>query len=300
MKITYDLGVGDHYYKLPIIAGLNAIKDKHGFTIDKVENNNEILPWALRLYIDDKLIAMVDYSDFPSLFRSYIYKDIDSIEAKCIFKYQYEDGYDYGVNHVISAGYVTPIFNDRDYAYLDVNRDIDISSQMRTHQHHPDRKIQSWSLARKTLCEIASQLKNEGYSTAINKISTDLYYNDLYRTKIGFNWRGVGFLNFRMMEYLATGVVMLTDPYHSNHPLKEGIYLEDNYTMISCQNPTDFYKESKLLLKDKSKMDFIRKNALELWNEELRNDKLAEFYYSKLLEYKDGENLKLIKDPNEL
>ena len=154
-------------------------------------------------------------------------------------------------------------------------------ARMRTHQEHPDRKIQNWSISRKNIVDIAEQLSTEGFITKVNKIQIGSYKDELWKSKIAYNWRGIGILNFKIIEYIQTGVVMLSDDL-SKFPIREDVYLKHEETAIFCETPKDFYNETKLLLKDPLKLKKISDNCLNLWNDKLCPVQHGEWYYQKL------------------
>lgn len=273
MKIEINIAQKvDSYYLYPIYNYLKLLELTHNFTVELTTKGK-----YGQIFIDGKYKAYLDYADRATLMSPTEPDDIT------IFKYQYHPDHKYKKN-VISAGYIGQIgtdITDIDFYKNQHSRDIDVMARMRTHQEHSDRKSQDWSIARKTVVDIAQKLGNEGLITKINKIQINRYKDELWKSKIAYNWRGIGCLNFKIIEYLQTGVVMLSDDL-SRFPIREDVYLEHEKTAFFCETPKMFYNETKMLLKDPAKIKKISNNCIELWQEKLSPIKHGEWYYEKL------------------
>ena len=272
MKIEINIQKGEAYYISPIYDYLKLIENKFNFTVSKTDKGIHG-----QVFINGKYKAYIDYADYPTLMTE-IDKRLIGHDV-FIFKYQYHPDYKYKEN-VVSAGYIG-YGSSVEHLRKGSERNIDVIARMRTHQDHASRRDREWSISRNTAVNIAKKLADEGFNTRINKINVNDYITELWQSKIGYNWRGLGALNFKIIEYLQTGVVMLSDDL-TRFPIREDVYLEHNKTAIFCEKPEMFYNETKLLLKDSEKIKTISKNCLELWYEKLCPEKHGEWYYNKL------------------
>jgi len=75
---------------------------------------------------------------------------------------------------------------------------------------------------------------------------------------------------------------MITDPLGKRFPIRDDVIIEDDIHAVFCDKPEKFYETAKSLLKDKVKLNRIRKNVKELWEEKLCPVKTGEWYYRTL------------------
>jgi hypothetical protein len=85
---------------------------------------------------------------------------------------------------------------------------------------------------------------------------------------------------------LRAGVIPVTQPLGPEWPLRQDIVLEDEIHCIFCDDPKQFGREARLLLRDQPKMIRIRENILDLWKERLCLASMGRWYWNKLSEVK--------------
>ena len=209
---------------------------------------------------------------------------ITEIKPGIIFKHQYRRGADYPPG-TVSAGYPSPrlaIYRpDSPLDLLTRERPIDVTARMRTGGYRFPRDL-PWMASRRELVRQAERLEAEGLAVRYGKISFDLYLEELYDTKLGFNYRGFGLLTYRILEYFRAGVVMLTQPLGPEWPLRDDVVLEDGVHCVFCESPEDFRRAALALLKDRAEMKRMRKNILGLWRERLSLRAIGEWHWNHL------------------
>jgi hypothetical protein len=250
----------------------------------KVVEASDIPPQCIA--IGDQVIAFIDDLDAwesvaPSR-RGELVAWVSEFRPRIIFKYQFRRGVEY-LPGTVSAGFVCATHDIARPADLATRpRPIDVSARMRTTEYaYPDHTL-PWMRERQTVVEQAAQLQRDGFVARHGKTAVDVYLRELFDTKIGFNWRGFGMLTYRIIEYLRAGVAMITQPLGPEWPLREDIILEDGVTCLFCDDPGRFAAEARLLLRDAEKMNRIRRNALDLWNDKLCLRAIGQWYWEKL------------------
>jgi hypothetical protein len=238
--------------------------------------------------VGDEVIAFVDDLDaWQSCSPSHggeMVEVIRRVNPPVIFKYQYRQGVDY-LPGTVSAGYFCvgdvrcppPDLCDR-------ARPIDVSARMRTGGYGTPELTCDWLQARGALVEEASSLVREGWATRTGKIDRNGYYEELFDTNFGFNWRGCGKLTYRMIEYIRAGVVMITDPLGSRWPVREDIVLEDGVHCIYCEEPRRFAEVARSLRRSPEKIAMIRREVVALWENKLCPGMMGAWYWQKLQE----------------
>jgi hypothetical protein len=207
---------------------------------------------------------------------------IRRVSPRIIFKYQYRTGVDY-LPGTISAGYYcVDNLSELPRDLIRRPRHVDVSARMRTGGYGTPGLTCDWLEARKTIVEAAAHLGREGWQTRTGKIDRNDYYNELFDTQIGFNWRGCGKLTYRMIEYIRAGVVMVTDPLGTIWPIREDVVLEDGIHCIYSDDPSRFGEIARSLLRDPSKVARIRRNVFDLWASKLCPAAMGAWYWSKV------------------
>jgi len=265
-KIEINLGRVDDYYIKPLYKSLDLIKNKFNFILKISDKEPE-----RGIFLNDKLVALVDFSDGQRIWRY-----MNDYPEVFVFKWQYSRDYDYGSRKMISAGYFSPLMFKQ--SYLKETKEVDITARMRvnyTREHN---------INREKIVDVAKKLKEEGFKTTYGKIDIDLYLQELGTSNIGFNWRGKGCLNFRIIEYIQNEVIMISDELGEKFPIRDDVILENNKHYLACSNPEDFYSTSKNILRDTNRQKELRNNIKKLWKEKLCPEKTGEWYYKKIKE----------------
>lgn len=199
---------------------------------------------------------------------------INKYNPDIIFKYVYNNNYNYNNHKIISAGYFSPLFINMSYNYIYENinnRNIDISSRMNSNTDGNRFIIQKMCFENR-----------HHYNIKMDIVQPEIYWKELPNVKIGFNWRGGARINFRLIEYLAFGICIISDDL-TYSPIRGDIFLKHEENCIFVKDSRDFIKETKLLLKDKQKMNKMSKNNYELYIDKLTPYKMGEWYIQKLL-----------------
>jgi hypothetical protein len=295
-KIELGVGSRESYFVTPIFKALQLISEVYNFEVSLTP----AIP-AFSIRVDGQIIGFVAHSDYYPL-GPYIKEWLAPTDKqiKIIFKYQFDPLWDYGKEidrpeRVVSAGYIFPWFEDFDVYNTDpvkvLNRErpIDVVAGMTLSRNAatyskvlPVIPLLTWSVPRQEIIQESVLLRQQGYRVETDMVPRNIYFNNLFSSKLGFNWSGCGYLTFRILEYICAGVVMITNPLGEDHPIREDVILEDGVHCIFCDNPKQFNHEAVLLLKDPDKMRRIRANVISLWNEKLCLKKMGEFYYQKL------------------
>ena len=211
---------------------------------------------------------------------------IEAIDPPLIIKQQTRRGAPYE-RRTIAGGLLIPSHGaDLPAGSIDRERTIDVIARMRVDEYLDDGDGMceaSWMRARGAIVEQARSLEGEGYVIRSGRVPSDRYLEELYHTKIGFNWQGFGRLTYRIVEYLRAGVVMITQPLGDRWPLRDDVVLEDGVTCHFCDRPDAFAREAILLLRDREMMRRIRRNALELWRERLTLPAMGEWYEEQIV-----------------
>ena len=165
---------------------------------------------------------------------------------------------------------------------------IDVSARMRTGGYGPPEETCDWLRARNSIVLEAARLGREGWRACIGKIDRGEYYDELFDTNIGFNWRGCGKLTYRMIEYIRAGVIMITDPLGTMWPIREDIVLEDGVHCVYCDDPGRFGEVARSLLREPLKVEAIRRNVITLWENKLCPAAMGNWYWQKLQGCRDS------------
>lgn len=261
------------------------------YTVNKDRRRLEILPYlrhvseicvvenegipALCIVVNGRMLGMVDpYDEWEMASPSdpgNMAERIRELKPSVIFKYQFRRGIDYPPG-TTSAGY--PCFRRfRQVAcpadLLTRARPIDITARMRVNRDYDWAVDEHWMIARSRIVEQAKLLGREGHNSKWGFVNADQYLSELWDAQIGFDWRGRGFLTHRIIEYIRAGVVPITRPLGEEWPVREDVILEDGIHCVFCSNPSQFAREARLLLADRAKIENIRHNLIELWQEKL-------------------------------
>jgi len=164
-KISINIGKNDQYYIIPLYKSLEMVQKKCGFELELTEE----LP-DRGIFLDGKLTAMVDFSDFAAVwtYMRLHHKDVP------ILKWQVDTEREFLVNKtVISAGYFTPLMFKK--SNIQENKTIDFTAQMRFKYKH------QFNQERYNITEIAKKLEKEGYSSSYIKTSANEYFEKLGR-----------------------------------------------------------------------------------------------------------------------
>lgn len=249
-----------------------------------VINSQEVPPQCIA--IANEVIGLIDDLDaWDSLSPSRNGELVEwarEVNPRVIFKHQFRSGVDY-LPGTISAGFTCNTYsvispND----LLTRSRPIDVSARMRTNNYNYPRNDLPWMIERQRIVEQAERLNDEGLVARYGKIDSGRYLEELWNTKTGFNWEGFGRLTYRIIEYVRAGVVMITQPLGPEWPVRDDIILTDGLHCVFCDDAEKFGAEAKLLLRDKNKLDRIRRNVIELWNDKLCLAAMGEWYWKRL------------------
>ena len=232
--------------------------------------------------VGEEIAALIDdYDAWDSLCgNSYAgyRRFVEAAAPAVILKQQYRRGAPYPPN-TISAGFLIPSHAvAMEPGSAAARRPIDVVARMRVDDYQDQDGVLSWMAARKTIVEQAAMMETFGYAVRWGRAPNDLYLRELYEACVGFNWEGFGRLTYRIVEYLRAGTVMITGPLGVEWPVREDVVLEDGISCIVCERPDAFAREAALLLRDHMKLDRIRRNGLEIWNEQLSLRAMGEWY----------------------
>jgi hypothetical protein len=243
---------------------------KHVDEVCVVENGS--LP-ELGIVVNERMIGLVDPYDEWDLTSAFdrwsTIERIKELQPSVIFKYQWRRGEHYP-NGTISAG--LPCLKDLvpPDDLLTRHRPIDVSARMRgVGEYHWAVPKDEWMVARAHLVVQAEILAREGFCAKRGFVAAAHYASELWDTRIGFDWRGAGYLTHRLIEYIRAGVVPITRPMGNEFPLREDVILEDGVHYVSCSDPGQFANEARRLLADSKKIERMRRNLIELWQQKL-------------------------------
>jgi hypothetical protein len=295
----------DFHYTFALRNALRHVADRLGFILiqdDSIPGNS--------LYVNDKPIGYIVYEDAFHFVDQHI-KHMNANDYQKIFKYHYSPNIiDYTklpidskyLDRIIPCGLwrswtsvegnggINYKWNKHDL--LTRNRSIDVQATMR-HTNSgtpPDPKDwPAWSNARLTLMNGARSMATEGYNTVVHMKPRDVYANSLKDTKLGFIWSASSYLGWKIGEFIQEGVIMITEPLGKDYPLCNNVVLEDGVHCIFEKNPKNFVDVAKELLKDPAKMQEIKTNCLNLWEDKLSQDKIGEWFFKELIDaYNEG------------
>lgn len=278
-----ELNDNNHYYVKCLLECLELVKDELDFDI----RYSKDIP-SSSIWVDKKPIAFIAYGETIRL-RSHEIKDhIELYGYKIIFKHFFDGLFDYGkyTNRIIPCGLYrnmsviyTPVFNKEDL--ISRARSIDIIATMR-----PDVSCKTSSiLGRHGIIEEANRLSILGYNVrAGKKIPIFEYLSLLLDAKIGFVWQGVSRICWRHCEFIQYGVVMIAQSLGKQYPFANGAILEDDVNCVFCDDPKLFGQVAIELLNDKKRLERLRKNVVELWEEKLAPKKVGRWLYKKIVE----------------
>jgi len=291
-----------HHYTTNIFRALNEVKDIFGFELI----NDESLPKEF-LYVNDKLIGYIAWWD-SMMFTNHDIINMKENDFSIIFKYHYSPNLvDYSIyekyqNRIVPCGLWRTWEDEPEYQgwnynnVLNSNRNIDVMASMR-HTNSgtinlPSDKWPAWAHIRLNLREQADQLGKEGYSTWTKMIKRKDYVDMLRNTKLSFIWSASSYLGWKIPEFTQEGVIMITEPLGKNYPLCNDVTFEDDVHCIFCNDHTKFSSIAKDLLKDHDRMNYLRKNILDLWETKLNRKSVGTWYYNKLMESYMDKNSK--------
>jgi hypothetical protein len=243
---------------------------KHVDEIRVVEN--EAIP-ELGIVVDGRMTGLVDPYDeweLTSAFdRCSTVERIRELKPLVILKYQWRRGCDYP-SGTVSAG--LPCYEEvpPPADLLTRPRPIDVTARMRgVGEYHWAVPKDEWMIARAHLSVQAEILEREGFCARRGFVESARYASELWDAKIGFDWRGAGYLTHRLIEYIRAGVVPITRPMGQEFPLRDDVILENGVHYVSCSDPGRFADEARRLLADPEKVETMRRNLIELWQEKL-------------------------------
>jgi hypothetical protein len=207
---------------------------------------------------------------------------MEVLQPPLILKQQYRQGARYRAG-TLSAGFLIPSHAlQLPVGSTHGERRIDVSARMRIDEYRAAAQPWPWMGARLEIVKQARSMAERGYASRWGRAPHEQYIEELYHTKIGFNWQGFGRLTYRILEYLRAGVVMLTQPLGEEWPIREDVVLEDGITCCFCERPESFAHEAMLLLRDRGKMARIQRNGLELWRERLALPAMGRWYWERI------------------
>lgn len=262
----------------------------------RVVENEDLEP--LSIVVNGHLLAMIDpYDSWEGCSinrRGRIVSTVQSLEPCIVFKYQYRRGADYP-RGTISAGY--PCLREIDVPpdLLTRPRPIDVTARMRVNHDYLWGRDVEWMLARSAVVEQAKVLSEEGYNCRFGFASGEQYESELWDCRVGFVWRGAGHLTHRLIEYIRAGVVPITCAFGEEWPVREDVVLEDGVHGIFCSDPQEFAGEAKSLLRDPAKLQRIRRNLLDLWQEKLAPAAQGFWIWQKLKAAQRGYQVAALK-----
>jgi hypothetical protein len=202
---------------------------------------NESLP-ALSIVVNGRVLGFVDpYDSWETsspVYQRLIFRVVQELKPAVIFKYQARRGVRYPAG-TISAGYpcAMPVPCPEDL--LTRARPIDIAARMRVNHDYHWGTDEQWMLERSRIVEQAQLLEREGYNSKWGLIPRDQYVAELWNAQIGFDWRGVGYLTRRVIEFIRAGVVPITRPLGEEWPVREDVVLEDASTAYFARSPAN-------------------------------------------------------------
>jgi len=278
------VGTKNNYYSNPLLQCLEMVKDECGFNI---EWSDDVPPY--NIWIEKEPIAYIDIADGFKL-RKDRKKIIDKFGYKVIFKFHYNVEYDYGEysNRIIPCGlyrwWRNTKFDKNDL--LSRERSIDVVALMRWwNRGTPIDSMKTWAVARRVIIAQAEKLHKKDYTIlAGKKVAIDIYEKLLLDTKIGFIWSASAYLGWKIPEFIQQCVVMITESLGKNYPMVNNIIFEDGIHCVFCDDPTLFGQVAIELLNDKERLERIRKNVVELWEEKLAPKKVGKWLYKKIVE----------------
>ena len=237
----------------------------------KVIENSEIP--QLAIFVNKRVVAVVDPFDDADLNSRWddegsTRQRIDALKPALVLKYQWRRGVDYPPG-TISAGY--PCYKNvaRPADLLTRRRHIAVTARMRVNWDYHWGIDTEWMKARSCIVSQIKLLTQMGHEARRGLTSAAEYTQELWDSQIGFDWRGSGYLTFRLIEYIRAGVVPITRPLGKEWPIREDVVLEDGVHCVFCPDPYRFAQEASRLLLDPQKIARIRRNLLALWEEKL-------------------------------
>lgn len=270
-QITIGACTSESFYLLPFIHAL-TLADPANYEVIADTSPDGI--GMTNIHLDGNHIGVIDYCDW----NHKIHIEVPET-TKVIFKYQVDREQEYANDQrVVSCG----LYTDPEPPKQQADREIDVMSRMRTHRHIADRRDRDWAIAREILCETAARL-NGRYNAVHTLIPGDDYLRELSHCKIGYNWRGIGFLNWRIPEYIANGIVMMTHEYGYRYPIRQDLVLEDGVNCIVENDPHAFERRTIEILNSPDRLDELRNNVRDLWYSKLEPVQHGQFLLRELL-----------------
>lgn len=276
LKPTYKCSHGSR--PLEILPWLREVKE-----ISVVES--EDIP-QLSIALNKRVVAVVDPFDEPGMNSAFddegsTLQRVRDLQPSLIFKYQWRRGVDYPKG-TISAGY--PCFRnvERPPDLLTRPRPIAVTARMRVNGDYHWASNTEWMIARTNIVRQAQLLSRLGNNTRWGFTGASEYAAELWDTQIGFVWSGSGYLTHRIVEYIRAGVVPITRPLGKEWPIREDVILEDGVHCVFCADPFNFAQEARRLLLDPEKIQRIRRNLANLWEEKLCPKAQGYWLWSKL------------------
>lgn len=278
------VGTRNTYYSKPLLHCLEMVKDECGFDMEWSEN---IPPY--QIWIGKKPIAYIDIADGCNL-RKDRKAIIDEADYKVIFKFHVDTTLNYGKygDRIVPCGlyrwWPHVKFDKRNL--LTRKRPIDVVALMKWWNRSTPRDSKvAWAVARRTLISQAEELQKKGYNTkAGRKIGPHDYIDLLLDTKIGFIWSASAYLGWKIPEFTQQGVVMITQALGERYPLANDTVFEDGVHCIFCNEPDLFGQVAIELLNDKERLNYLRRNVVELWEKKLAPWQIGKWLYRKINE----------------
>ena len=254
-----------------------------------IVENNEIPPLAI--VVNKRVVAVVDPFDDADLNSRWddggsTQQRIEELQPSIVFKFQWCRGVEYP-RGTISAGYPCLKEVARPADLLTRRRPIAVTARMRGNWHYHWAIDTDWMKARSCIVSQIKLLTQLGHEARAGLTSPAEYTSELWDSQIGFDWRGSGYLTYRLIEYIRAGVVPITRPLGKEWPIREDVVLEDGVHCVFCADPYRFAQEASRLLLDPQKIARIRRNLLELWEEKLCPKAQGYWLWSKIKEAAD-------------
>lgn len=278
------VGTKNNYYSRPLLQCLDMVKEEYGFDM---EWSNDIPRY--QIWVGKKPIAYIDIADGCKL-RDNVKRRIDQHDYKVIFKFHYNPTFNYGKygNRIAPCGlyrwWIHTKFDKQNL--LTRKRPIDVVALMRwVNRNTPPSSKKAWAVARRTLVAQAEELQKKGYNTKAGRKKGKLLYEQLLLdTKIGFIWSASAYLGWKIPEFTQQGVVMITQSLGKNYPLANDVIFEDGVHCIFCDDPNIFGQIAIELLNDKERLEYLRRNVVELWEKRLAPREVGKWLYKKINE----------------
>jgi len=276
--IKIRINTNSNCYITPILKALRSASAD-------VEDTRDIPKYSIET--NGKLIAHIAHADGCKL-NIGAFNALKKNDYKLIFKFHYSPTIDYGeyADRIVACGLYRAwdriVFSAE--KLMRSSRKIDVMARMRVTLNNPKPYHRPFVIARKMIVQTAINMSKQGFVTRFHKIDRGLYSKELAHTKIAFMWTGTAYLGWKIPEFINQGVIIIHPELGAKYPLREDVILEDDVHYVRCDNPREFGRVAKKLLRDKERMDRIRKNIINLWKEKMNPVKMGQWYIKKLSE----------------